>query len=258
MFEYEKKNEKIILTRYTGDERRVEAPERIDALPVCALGDYIFANTPITHLTIPSSVKKVGRYAFYNCNELKELSFTGALKDVGAGAFTGCHHIRKIAVSLGKDEATQLKDILAEIPEEICVDYTENGEFARLMFPEFFEEGIENTPARIIEHHTHGSGMHYRNCFVRRKLQFAEYDRCFSYAKSQERFAFVIELALGRLQYPYQLSDAARREYADYLEAHFEEALAHFTVKKSPEPISFLMNYRHQAMAPAPVFDFEL
>lgn len=258
MFEYEQKNGEIILTKYIGEEFRVEVPECIDDFPVCALGDYIFANTSITHLTIPASVKRVGKYAFYNCSELNELSFTGSLKDLGAGAFTGCHHIKKLNISLEKDEATQLKDVLAEIPEEVCVDYTENGEFARLMFPEFFEEGIENTPARIIEHHTHGSGMHYRNCFVRRRLQFAEYDRCFSYAQSQERFAFVIKLVLGRLQYPYQLSESARKIYTSYLEEHFEEALSYYTDKKRPDTIGFLMNYRHQSMAPASVLDFEL
>ena len=38
-------------------------------------------------------------------------------------------------------------------------------ERAKLIFPEHYEEAVENTPARIVETHYHGSGGDYRQCF---------------------------------------------------------------------------------------------
>lgn len=61
---------------------------------------------------------------------------------------------------------------------------------ARLMFPEFYEEGVENTPARILETHVHGSGILYRNCFQGRKIDFYQYDNAFPHAMAQESGEF--------------------------------------------------------------------
>lgn len=36
---------------------------------------------------------------------------------------------------------------------------------AKLVFPEYFEESVENTPARIIMREMHGCGHMYRYCF---------------------------------------------------------------------------------------------
>ena len=81
---------------------------------------------------------------------------------------------------------------------------------ARLMFPEFYEEGVENTPARILETHVHGSGILYRNCFQGRKIDFYQYDNAFPHAMAQESGEFVLQLALWRLRYPKELSERAR------------------------------------------------
>ena len=75
-----------------------------------------------------------------------------------------------------------LRDFLTELPETLRVDMIINGEHGRFWFPEFFEEGVENTPARILENHVHGSGIRYRNSFVHKKLNTLEYDRLFPYA----------------------------------------------------------------------------
>lgn len=94
---------------------------------------------------------------------------------------------------------------------------------ARLMFPEFYEEGVENTPARILETRVHGTGILYRNCFQGRKIDFHQYDNAFSSAQVQESKEFLLRLVLYRLMAPYQLSEPARERYLQFLTAHLED-----------------------------------
>lgn len=179
---------------------------------------------------LPEGLRKIGAYAFYNCNALSELHFHSSLKDLGAGLFTGCHHLRRLNVTLDETETSCLKEILIEVPEKMAV--TVEGQLrAKLLFPEFFEESVENTPARILMTHMHGSGMNFRNSFYMKKLDFRAYDACYYMAKAEEDFDTVLEITLNRLQYPVGLSEDRREDYESWLNGHlvqaFEKAVEH-------------------------------
>lgn len=179
----------------------------------------------LEEILIPDTIERVGRYCFYNCERLEKMEFSGNLKDWGSGAFTGSHKIRHLTVRVRDEGRSTLKEVLQELPEELEVDYYmqksvdggEQTEHARLMFPEFFEEGVENTPARILETHVHGSGLYYRNCFRERAFLFGEYDSRFAYARADERPEVLIRMVVGRLRYPCGLSEKARQSYENYL-----------------------------------------
>lgn len=206
----------------------IEVPKQIDGCPVRELADYVFAaangKAEPEEIYLPQSIRRIGRYAFYNCTMLRKLSFYTDIADVGAGAFTGCHHVEELDVTVTGDAAACLKEILMELPEKMRVWYRTEEGTAKLLFPEYFEEGVENTPARILETHTHGSGMYYRNCFVQKKLQFSEYDERFSMAEAQEETELLLELVFGRLNYPLMLSEKARGRYQEFLRKHWEKA----------------------------------
>ena len=240
----------VVITGCSGDETRLEIPDRIRQLPVTQIAPYAFADKPITSLSLPETVTHMGNYALYRCSRLEEIVFYGKLKNTGAGAFTGCHHIRRLSVYTEEDETSGLRDVLMEIPEELQVEVWVHGYKALLLFPEYFEEGVENTPARIIEHHTHGSGLLYRNCFVNRILRFQEYDERFPYALGQEREAFTLRLAAARLCFPYSLSQNHRKTYENYLTGHFETALTLFRKTHEHSMVSYLMNLHHQLQKP--------
>ena len=125
----------------------------------------------LTSVSLPPSLRKIGAYAFYNCSRLHTLRLHGGLIDLGAGLFTGCHAIRELALRLDDGEKSCLREILIEVPEKLKVSL-EGAVRAKLVFPEFFEESVENTPARILVVKTHGSGMNYRNCFYDRRFDF--------------------------------------------------------------------------------------
>lgn len=259
MFTYEKidEDQHIKITGYRGTNPRVEVPDCLEGFPVTEIGAYAFSESSITLLDLPHTVQKMGRYALCHCLSLQEFCFCSGLTDFGAGSFTGCHNIQKIRIELNTDETSHLRDVLMEVPEELLVEYHCNGQTARLLFPEYYEEGVENTPARIIESHTHGSGLLYRNCFVNRRFQFAEYDHRFPYAIGQEKLSFLLQLCLERLTWPYALSDTAKKAYEKFLKEHFSQALQYYTSQKDQAAISFLMKLQRNNLS-APRRSFEL
>ena len=82
------------------------------------------------------------------------------------------------------DEQSGLKEILSEVGEELRVHLYGKVE-AMLWFPEYYEEGVENTPARILMTEVHGSGLYYRNCFQGKVFHFLEYDKRFEMARAR-------------------------------------------------------------------------
>lgn len=227
-FAYEIKNGCAVVRRCYDFGNEAEIPSEIDGHPVTELGAYAFSahmdreqfwhelgnrtvkiwnpetgeqevsepdaetvpelqGMQVETVRLPEGLRKIGAYAFYNCNALSELHFHSSLKDLGAGLFTGCHHLRRLNVTLDETETSCLKEILIEVPEKMAV--TVEGQLrAKLLFPEFFEESVENTPARILMTHMHGSGMNFRNSFYMKKLDFRALRCLLLYGEGGRRF----------------------------------------------------------------------
>ncbi len=214
---YEILEDHVVITGYDLNDLSVEIPEKIEGHAVTELAPYAFSGTDIEEVILPKTVRKIGRYAFYNCKKMRRISFYNTMKDLGAGAFTGVHSIREIEISFIGDKKSCLREFLLELPEEQNVTFHFEDGDAYILFPEFFEEAIENTPARNLETRTHGSGIFYRNCFVQRELDFRLFDECFGKGKALEFPETVYLLAIQRLLYPYHLEEKAAERYLEYL-----------------------------------------
>lgn len=190
-------------------------------------------------LYLPKTLKKIGAYAFYNCNALEEFHFYGELRDLGAGLFTGCHHIRRLEITLQEERTTCLQDILMEVPEKIQVVF-HGLEENHVLFPEFFEEGTENTPARNLSSTMHGSGMSYRNCFYQKRFDYRAYDSKFYWATVNEDFDTVLDLAQQRLQFPVELSMEAKETYENWFWEHLQEAAKKLVQRKDMRSVVWL------------------
>lgn len=178
----------------------------------------VLAGNRLEEVFLPHTIRRVGKYCFYNCANLHRLSFCGGLQDWGSGVFTGCHQVRELSVFTDQENRSSMKQVLDEIHEEVTVDYhTADGQCAALVFPEFYEEGVENTPARILEEKIHGSGMMYRNCIAAGKMDFGQYDMRLSHAISLESQEMVARLVMGRLRFPVGLSEKAKKIYETYV-----------------------------------------
>lgn len=251
-------------------------PEQVEGMPVTALAPYVFSahedHSAVPHpnafwqsgagrrisvqealelsevkgsrleeLRLPQSLRQVGAYGFYNCENLRRLELYSTTLDWGPGVFTGCSGIEAVKIHVDESRRSCLKEILAEIRQTVRVTYDGAGQ-ARLIFPEYFEEAVENTPARILVTNTHGCGQMYRNAFVQTQIQLAEYDRLFPYVQVQEPERLVTELAIGRLKFPYCLSESHRERYMEYVRQHRTTAACQAVEGQGTEDLKWLLD----------------
>ena len=150
---YKENGDSVTILRCYGEYGRIVLPESINGKKVTELGDYIFSedmrhkpegkiwtengtseercadeNTAacgsrVREICLPSTIKKIGRYAFYNCYSLKKLAMFSTAVDIGAGAFNGCRQIDELTIGVIKGERSCLKEVLAELNESLTVFY---------------------------------------------------------------------------------------------------------------------------------------
>lgn len=249
----------IEIMRVYGWTGRVRVPEMIDGEPVVQIAPYTFSakkqdeeeslvcddgedegeapcicGERVEEVILPLQVAAVGNYAFYGCRNLKTLCVTDRLIRMGSGVFTGCRlsHVKIICI---EGEKTCLKEILTEIRYELTAElelcFQDRQKKARVVFPEYYADAVENTPARIVETHYYGSGGDYRECFYRRELDFGKYDRMFILSKARDEGEVTACLALSRLRYPWKLSAEAEEQYREYVKDHSAEIVG-FCVRR--------------------------
>lgn len=243
---YKKTSKGIMITEYYGNESSVVLPDKIEEEWVTGLDAYAFArNLEVEEIWLPAELVDVGRYAFYRCRNLRKLILGNRLLDMGGGALTGCH-ISELEIYFENGKKSCLKSIVEEMRYQIRVslhgyswreeDETANvvrkiDEEARILFPEHYEEAVENTPARILETHHHGAGGYYRQCFYDRELDYKKYDEMFYHTVAEDTEEVAVELALNRLRFPAELTEKNRIEYEKYLKEHVD-AVAEYLVRK--------------------------
>lgn len=256
-FAYEETEQGIRILRCYGRSSSVTIPEQLEGRPVIELAAYTFAenmekepeNTSgmpcicaekLEELSLPKSVVRLGRYAFYNCIRFRRLSFYSSIAFMGAGAFTGCERLSVLHMQEAEG-ASCLQEILADLKQAVQVRIYREAECrCELVYPEFFEEAEENTPARIINTVTHGMGIQYRNAFRSTKVIFAEYDKLFEVGKYNVDLINVIEMAIGRLRYPTELEESAGKAYADFLQQHMETAAEALLEREESQKLQWL------------------
>ncbi len=196
----------------------------------------------LKELHLPPTLKKVGAYGFYNCDKIEELEVYSTTLDWGVGVFTGCKGIRNLTIHVDEGQKSCMKELLSELRQTLFVTYLGEQE-ARLIFSEFFEEAVENTPARILVTNTHGCGKRYRNAFVDTRFQFKEYDSLFPHIQVQEPEELAARMALGRLICPCQLTEKYEEMYKQYLEEHKVAAACQAVKYQNMEELRWMMEH---------------
>lgn len=258
---YRKTEGKVELVRFWGPSEIVKVPEEIDGCPVVSVAPYAFSNHKgtedsdvlyyedaeeftwegeslrcggnLTEIHLPETVQIIGNYAFYGCINMKLFHVTDQVVRMGSGVFTGCR-LSRVQIDFYEGEKSCLKEILTEIRYEIMVTFRyykeiqgkaeENaGYISKIVFPEYYADAVENTPARIVETHYYGSGGDYRECFYRRELDFLKYDSMFALSAARDHEEVTACVALARLMYPVRLAVKAKGRYEEYVREHMTD-----------------------------------
>lgn len=251
-------------------------------------GEQLLAGDFVESVILPAAMESVGRYVFYGCRNLKTLRFSSALRDLGSGAFTGCRGLSALYVDIGEGSRSCVSEILGDLWQRIDVNFCDGERIrSRLVFPEHYEEAVENTPARILFTQHHGSGNNYRQCFYNREVDYRKYDELFFSARAQEETGVIADLVFARLLYPEGLTQAAEEKYVQYIREHagelgeyladteqkdaldemsarklwsreaLDRVLEHISGKGASQVQSFLMNEKHR-LFPEKISKYEL
>lgn len=111
--------------KYIGNSHEVIIPEYINSRVVDKIAENGFANKSIQKVTIPNTVKVIGRSAFNGCKNIKEIIIPNSVTNIETWAFGSCKSLKKISLSdnvieIGShafDECCNLEEV--NLPKEI-------------------------------------------------------------------------------------------------------------------------------------------
>ena len=230
-FEFVEKNGGAAIIRALDPGAVCVVPDMLGGLPVTELEDRALARLDIKEVYLPKTLRRIGRYGFYNCEKLRTLHFYAETREIGGGIFNGCRGIRELYIHMGADEKSAIRDFVTEIIDRLVVhcivpdEQDGEKEIARVVFPEFYDESIENSPARNLSFSIHGTGQKYRYCIIDKKIQYDKYDKVFFHEVIEETVANASETAINRLMFPHGMTASAKEAYESYLKEHLCEVL---------------------------------
>lgn len=86
------------VTGYQGSDSDVEVPSELGGHPVTAVGTAAFYRSDIQMVSIPSTVRTIGWWAFYGASALREVRLSDGLQTVGFGAFLNCPALKSVTL----------------------------------------------------------------------------------------------------------------------------------------------------------------
>jgi hypothetical protein len=88
----------ITITGYIGSGGSVTIPTTINGLLVTSIGEFAFAGTSLTSITIPDSVVYIWGAAFEDCTNLGSVSIGNGVVNIAPYAFDGCYCLTNVAL----------------------------------------------------------------------------------------------------------------------------------------------------------------
>ncbi|SHO45556.1 leucine-rich repeat domain-containing protein [Anaerocolumna xylanovorans] len=283
------KDEYAVILSCSGTSGYIKIPEKIEGIPVKEIGAYSFSSpeegiSPLKDLTeireyffkgidtpfssmelisgkklkdvfLPEGITRIGEYAFYNCTELESIGLGEGTIEFGNGAFMNCDSLRRLRFRTDATSFTGLAGFLREIQGELTVIFEKDGTRAEFIFPEYYEESIENTPARLFHYLIHGAGYRYRQCLKKGILEIPMYDALFLTPEIQTEEDTALRIALSRLRHPYMLSEVHKMQYIHYLKLHKEETVKLYILKNDAKG---LLTLRQEDILTPALMDYAL
>ncbi|MCM1282723.1 MAG: leucine-rich repeat domain-containing protein [Muribaculaceae bacterium] len=230
--------EYIEITGYSGNAGRLRIPETLAGLPVEGIAASAFrGRMELVELWLPEHLRALGSYAFYNCKNLKSIHLYDRVEDYCDGVVKQCDSLREIHLTLTRDDYTVMREILADNDRQLTFCIEPVG--ARLTFPAYVYDFVEDVEARVLHHKIEGSGYPCRECVTRQGVNYKEYDRLFSRVCTDDGRA-AARIALERLMYPVLLEEKRRRDYEEYLAENVGELLKVIAGEERLEELRYL------------------
>lgn len=227
--EYEQVNGEIYITKGNQNGAIIEIPKEIDGLKVTGIGAYAFSgNNELQRISLPEGIRVICGHAFYNCRNLKTVELWDGIEEMFDGAFKNCHALRKVEMTSTGHREGCVRNLLSDNIQEITLRiHYDDGE-SRLLFPTFEDDYVENTPARIFQSVSFGSGSAYRRCMQSNTIDYEVFDSLFDKSVREDRFEAPVNNALNRLVFPYELKEKYAKAYSSFLSENDTQVMLMF------------------------------
>lgn len=194
--------------------KRVRLPKDLRKIEAYAFAECRF----LEQMELPEHTESIGDYGFYNCIRLVRIDLPDTITSMGYGAFRNDTDLTDVHIHVEKGEEHRINTILNETNFEQTVTFHyKDGNISQLVFTEFFYEETANEEARQFNHRTYGTGSLYRNCVNGSGIDYLKYDEIFEQTIHRDEPKTVMDLALKRLNHPYELGETARKKYIEHL-----------------------------------------
>lgn len=249
-FTYEKKKDKagdfyIEITGGMEEMSKITIPETIENFPVKSIASSAFSRRKeLEEAVLPESIYSLGRYAFYNCTNLKRLTLCDGIEDFYDGVTKLCENLSYVKIRFGQDNYTVIKDLLAD--NDRALHFTLQGKKfgemkeIKLTFPAYVYDFVEDVEARVLHHKIEGAGYPYRECVTRKGIDFRAYDNLFYQAVTDD-YRVAADIAFDRLMFPFELEQGAKENYEQFLLNSSQQLVTEFVEEDEFEKINFLL-----------------
>ena len=95
-----KKKKTCAIRKYTGKDKDVTVPDKLDGYTVTRIGDSAFArNKKIQNVKLPKHITIIGEKSFSACLNLKSITLSPKVHTIRKNAFRACRHLNDIRFS---------------------------------------------------------------------------------------------------------------------------------------------------------------
>ncbi len=144
-FKYEIENGEITITEYSGTEREITIPSKIEDRPVTVIGSKAFEDYDLVSIVIPDTVTIIESEAFRECDCLEKVTLSKQLKIIDDEAFYSCESLAYIDLpgslkNIGDRAFDYCKSLTTiELPDNVNLGFVYMEVYKRLYNP--FWEG---------------------------------------------------------------------------------------------------------------------
>lgn len=219
-FQYEEADGQITLLQWKGSTPQVCVPEKIDGVPVAAIGRKAFlSNKRIQEVFLPESISSIGDWAFAYCSRLAQISLPRHKLEFGKGPFLQCEKLEQIILTkdgetvFPEEESVCVGSLLAAVVYKLDDPYLLNTQEAGS------RSWIQKWDARLLQVLQKPDRDGYSKTILCGEEDYGSMENNLEYFLSQKRRSKV-RLAMLRLLYDKGLRPGLRKLLTDYLEAH--------------------------------------
>lgn len=128
-----------VVTKYNGNAEKVTVPSKIKSASVVGIADQAFwSKKSMKSLTLPSTLRTIGRAAFNECTGLTKLILPSKLKTISASAFWYCSNLEAVYIppsvtSIGSNSFRGCKKLTAYVmPDSYAEKYAKASKDVKL------------------------------------------------------------------------------------------------------------------------------